>query len=173
MTTSTSRLCMIWGSHSGGYEEYNLLGYKAVYSGECQPTCLQAGFLLSLFFRPWRYRRYVPPKRRLTLNGLHGVIIPDDGTLHFPTLVPNSLHQKCCHCTWFCNNEIDFTYSQSVFLRSTLTTIEIYSNRIRHIKSRNSTYTYMQLNKNSLTKFGLHFHDIQMILEICYYMRWI
>jgi hypothetical protein len=30
--------------------------------------------LLNLFFRPWRWRRYVPPKRRLTLNGLHGVI---------------------------------------------------------------------------------------------------
>jgi hypothetical protein len=27
-----------------------------------------------LIFRPWRWRRYVPPKRRLTLNGLHGVI---------------------------------------------------------------------------------------------------
>jgi hypothetical protein len=25
-------------------------------------------------FRPWRWRRYVPQKRRLTLNGLHGVI---------------------------------------------------------------------------------------------------
>jgi hypothetical protein len=33
-----------------------------------------AGFLLRLFFRPWRWRRYVPPKRRLTPNGLHGVI---------------------------------------------------------------------------------------------------
>jgi hypothetical protein len=32
-----------------------------------------AGFLLSLFFQPWRWRRNVPPKRRLTLNGLHGV----------------------------------------------------------------------------------------------------
>jgi hypothetical protein len=30
--------------------------------------------LLNLFLRPWRWRRYVPPKRRLTLNGLHNVI---------------------------------------------------------------------------------------------------
>jgi hypothetical protein len=37
-------------------------------------TCLYAGFLLTLFFRPWRWWRYVPPKYRLTLNGLHGVI---------------------------------------------------------------------------------------------------
>jgi hypothetical protein len=37
-------------------------------------TCLLASFLLNLFLRPWRWRWYVPPKRRLTLNGLHGVI---------------------------------------------------------------------------------------------------
>jgi hypothetical protein len=36
--------------------------------------CFHAGFLLSLFFRPWRWRRYVPPKHRLTFKGLHGVI---------------------------------------------------------------------------------------------------
>jgi hypothetical protein len=36
--------------------------------------CFHAGFLLSLFFRPWRWRRHVPPKRQLTLNGQHGVI---------------------------------------------------------------------------------------------------
>jgi hypothetical protein len=37
-------------------------------------TCILAGLLLNLFFPPWRWRRYVPSKRRLTLNGLHGVI---------------------------------------------------------------------------------------------------
>jgi hypothetical protein len=36
-------------------------------------TCLHAGFLLNLFFRPWRWRRYIPPKRRLQLNRIHGV----------------------------------------------------------------------------------------------------
>jgi hypothetical protein len=36
------------------------------------PACLLV--LLNLFLRPWRWRRYVPPKRRLTLNILHGVI---------------------------------------------------------------------------------------------------
>jgi hypothetical protein len=35
---------------------------------------LLAGFLLSLFLQPWRWIRYVLPKHRLTLNGLHGVI---------------------------------------------------------------------------------------------------
>jgi hypothetical protein len=31
-------------------------------------------FLLGLFFVSWRWRRYVPPKRHLTFNGLHGVM---------------------------------------------------------------------------------------------------
>jgi hypothetical protein len=35
---------------------------------------LTCWFLLKLFLRHWRWRRYVPPKRQLELNGLHGVI---------------------------------------------------------------------------------------------------
>jgi hypothetical protein len=35
---------------------------------------LTCWFLLKLFLWPWRGRRYVPPKRRLQLNRLHGVI---------------------------------------------------------------------------------------------------
>jgi hypothetical protein len=35
-------------------------------------TCFFVG-LLNLFSRPWRWRRYVSPKRRLKLNGLQGV----------------------------------------------------------------------------------------------------
>jgi hypothetical protein len=30
--------------------------------------------LLNFFLRPWSWRRYIPHKRRLTLNGLHGII---------------------------------------------------------------------------------------------------
>jgi hypothetical protein len=37
-------------------------------------TSLLTGFLLNLFLLPWRWRRYVPPKCWLTLNGLHAVI---------------------------------------------------------------------------------------------------
>jgi hypothetical protein len=37
-------------------------------------SSLPAGFFLNLFLLPWRWRWYVPPKRRLTLSGLHGVI---------------------------------------------------------------------------------------------------
>jgi hypothetical protein len=46
----------------------------AILSPKMTSTCLFAGFLLNLFLRPWRWRRYVPPKRRLTLNGLYGVV---------------------------------------------------------------------------------------------------
>jgi hypothetical protein len=35
---------------------------------------LSRWFLARLILRPWRWRRYVPPKRRLTLNRLHDVI---------------------------------------------------------------------------------------------------
>jgi hypothetical protein len=41
----------------------------------CHKTFQYAFHLLACWFLwPWRWRRYVPPKRRLTLNGLHGVI---------------------------------------------------------------------------------------------------
>jgi hypothetical protein len=35
---------------------------------------LSPWFLARLILRPWRYRRYVPPKRRLTFSGLHDVM---------------------------------------------------------------------------------------------------
>jgi hypothetical protein len=35
---------------------------------------LSRWFLDRLILRPWRWRLCVPPKRRLTFNGLHGVI---------------------------------------------------------------------------------------------------
>jgi hypothetical protein len=43
---------------------------------------LSGWFLACLIFRPWKWRRYIPPKRRLTLNGLHGVISPEENALH-------------------------------------------------------------------------------------------
>jgi hypothetical protein len=62
----------------------NAAEYRATLAGCCigttssllilLVTCFHAGFLCSLFFRPWRWRRYVPPKCQLTLNVLHGVI---------------------------------------------------------------------------------------------------
>jgi hypothetical protein len=35
---------------------------------------LASRVLLDIFLRPWRWRRYSPPKRRFKFSGLHGVI---------------------------------------------------------------------------------------------------
>jgi hypothetical protein len=49
--------------------------------------------LARLILRPWRWRRYVPPKRRLTFNGLHGVIsqkmVLFDSTLRLDSKILN------------------------------------------------------------------------------------
>jgi hypothetical protein len=50
-----------------------LLSFNWCFGGTYRPL-LACWFLLNLFLRPWRWRRYVPPKRRLKLDGLHGVI---------------------------------------------------------------------------------------------------
>jgi hypothetical protein len=51
--------------------QYNMKFRQADYS-----TChlLSHWFLVWLILRPWRWRRYVPPKCWLTCNGLHSVI---------------------------------------------------------------------------------------------------
>jgi hypothetical protein len=52
------------------------LGHNAVKSVESQ-SCLSLAFrefLARLILRPWRWKRYVPPKNWSTFNGLHGVI---------------------------------------------------------------------------------------------------
>jgi hypothetical protein len=50
--------CKIWGFQSGDYEECRLLGRGSSH--------LATVVLCSRIFLPWRWRRYVPPKRRLT-----------------------------------------------------------------------------------------------------------
>jgi hypothetical protein len=49
---------------------------------------LPCWFLLNLFLRPWRWRRYVPPKRRLKLDGLH--VISQKMILFITTAVKTS-----------------------------------------------------------------------------------
>jgi hypothetical protein len=51
--------------------------------------CLLAG-LLNLFLRPWRRRRYVPPKRRLKLHG----VIPQNMILFNLVYTSSWLHFK-------------------------------------------------------------------------------
>jgi hypothetical protein len=89
---SPSFICRIWGSHSDGCEKACLLEYNAVLSVKSQPTFrlnmipASRWFLFSIIFRPWRWRRHFPPKRRLTFTRIYGVITQKTGTL-FHSLV--------------------------------------------------------------------------------------
>jgi hypothetical protein len=68
----------IWGSHTAGCEEFYLLAslYSPVKSYRCFGGILffhfksACQFLAWLTFRPWRWRRFIPPKRRLIFTGL-------------------------------------------------------------------------------------------------------
>jgi hypothetical protein len=64
------------GCDTGGYEEGTIFwGYNALHSVESQllfQRNISRYFISCLIHRSWR--RYVPPKRRLNLNGLHGVV---------------------------------------------------------------------------------------------------
>jgi hypothetical protein len=52
--TKTENIYRILDSHTGGYEEFHLLGYNTMYSTENRPAfyVLHVGFLLDLFFDP-------------------------------------------------------------------------------------------------------------------------
>jgi hypothetical protein len=74
-------------------------------------TCLLAFFFLNVFLRPWRWRRYVSPKRRLKLDGLHGVIsqkmilfITSTVKTSNPTWFYFTFSQTCTHiyCNYVC-----------------------------------------------------------------------
>jgi hypothetical protein len=91
----------ISGSHSGGYEEYYILGCNPMQPVESQPTfrrnisppssgstnklskkpaCKLVArqpercFFARLILLPERWRRYVPPELRFSLKLLHGII---------------------------------------------------------------------------------------------------
>jgi hypothetical protein len=53
------------------------------FGGTCYSAChlLSRWFVARLIFRPWRWRRYIPPKHWLT-QWTTRHYIPDDGTLH-------------------------------------------------------------------------------------------
>jgi hypothetical protein len=53
-------------------EEYVTSIFRVEKAELCLPPASR-WFLAWLILRPWRLRRYVLPKRRLTFNGLHGV----------------------------------------------------------------------------------------------------
>jgi hypothetical protein len=55
---------------------------------------LSRWFLCRLILRPWRWRRYVPPKRRLTFNGLH---IISQKIVRFITTIVRTSDPTYCH----------------------------------------------------------------------------
>jgi hypothetical protein len=59
-------------------------------------------FLAYLILRPWRWRRHVPPKHRLTFNGIHGFISPEDGTLHLPLALLTGHREMAAPCVGWC-----------------------------------------------------------------------
>jgi hypothetical protein len=72
-TVEASEYIICKHSATGCYDtilEY--VGFEVFTTSACH--LLTCWFLLKLFLRPWRWRRYVPPKRRAPLNALHGVI---------------------------------------------------------------------------------------------------
>jgi hypothetical protein len=64
-------------------------------AGGKQGLCFHTAFFFRLFLRPWIWRRYVPPKRRLTLNGLHGVISQN---MVLFKILPTSQNHRVHHC---------------------------------------------------------------------------
>jgi hypothetical protein len=73
-----SLTCKIWDSHCDGYEEFCLLGYKAVHFCESQQTASRAlladcFMLLSCLTYPstWRSKRHTSPRWRLTFPSLY------------------------------------------------------------------------------------------------------
>jgi hypothetical protein len=60
----------------GGTYRLHLQGRRISWARDHSSACflLSCRFLARLILGPWRWRRQVPPKRRLTFNGLHGVI---------------------------------------------------------------------------------------------------
>jgi hypothetical protein len=120
--------------------------FVGTYRLEKISTCFHACFFLSLFFRPWRWRRYVPPKLPFTLNGLHSVrtsnptfcLIPSvylppelhnrtpkDLTVYGPTDWRNVWSKSCSHVTHICAYVWDFWITPSsntcCFYRCTVT----------------------------------------------------
>jgi hypothetical protein len=62
----------------GGTRQLNVKGRRI---SQARKYLLPASswFLAWLYLRPWRLKWHVPPKRRLTFNGLHGVISQKTG----------------------------------------------------------------------------------------------
>lgn len=114
-------ICMAWCSHSSDYEGFALLDNNkctfrremplASTVSEYNPSRQQARTLLPTCFilvlvrfnlLNWRWRKYVPPKRQLTLNVLQMHYIPEDRTVSNEQSNPSEPWTE-----WFLRNAFD------------------------------------------------------------------
>jgi hypothetical protein len=68
------RLTNLWVFTACYNEIKRLTSLNSWNSSNSSCQLLSRLYLARFILRPWRWRRYIPPKRRLTFNGLHGVI---------------------------------------------------------------------------------------------------
>jgi hypothetical protein len=120
-TSSTFISYRTWCSHSDRYECCHLPGYSA---DRCLATCCTQ-VPCSADFLPWRWRWYVPPKRRFTY-GLHGAIPQKTAT--YSLFQSEETAKKCVRKViqylllgWFSTMKIDVIRSSetSVHIRTT------------------------------------------------------
>jgi hypothetical protein len=92
------RLCRMLTSKTVNIDDIScrLWPRQMTYPSSCQRWrhLLSRWFLVWLVFRPWRWRRCVPPKRQFIFNGLHGVI--SQKIVLFITTAVNTLEN--CYC---------------------------------------------------------------------------
>jgi hypothetical protein len=90
--------------------EERIVSIFRVFSTCLPPAC---SLVCWTILRPWRWRQYVPPKRRVQLYGLHGVI--SQKMIHFKTIAVKTSNPTCLHeimewCIFIC------TYSKITLL---------------------------------------------------------
>jgi hypothetical protein len=122
---------------------------------------LTCWFLLTLFLRPWRWRRYVPPKRRLQLNRLHGVISQKMILFTALTIVNTIIHcaywwmyavffifHRICQSIHLGNLLYIFSLDKAYFLKTVL---------MYHIFQKWCSNLEIKLNSNSVFSWVTYF----------------
>jgi hypothetical protein len=109
--------------------------------------------LIPEFFRPWRWRRYVPPKRRVDTKRTTRRYIPEDGTLHnhrcenLKSYILYNLNQFCRHVSLLHTVKINLAFLKDCFfvpLRALL-----ISESADEASFRTGGPHYTQVNRNS------------------------
>jgi hypothetical protein len=83
---------------------------------------LLSPWYLAQLIRPWRWRRYIPPKHCLTFNGLHGVIsqkmVPLWGPHALRSMCTSSSARKPVFCAIICDLVFNFAVLLKVNFRA-------------------------------------------------------